>query len=271
MKFGLGFRKYITAWRTKTFGIKDIIWYNKLKNFLLGVFMIQTIILASVTFLIACLFMFIRTTQGTGLRALLLKTLASFSFVVLGIIVCFDKCDYMSVEFAFLIIGLVAGMLGDIFLDLKYTYPEHYNQYTSAGIVAFSICHLCYLAFIIFVSNASLLMPCIIASAVAICAVLFILLFGKSLLKLDFGEHKLLSLIYTAILFFVVGFSVVITISNVNFILFTVGEALILVSDLILSMIYFGNKRHSKFLSNLNHTLYYAGQILIACCLLLIF
>lgn len=232
--------------------------------------MLQTIILACVTYFIAGIFMYVRTTNGTGIRALLLKTLASFSFVVLGIVVCFSQSRFTDISFAFLIIGLICGMLGDVFLDLKYVYCEHKDIYTSAGIISFSLGHLSYLGFVLSFVGGNMLIPLIISAGVSILAMLFIALFGKQLLKLNFGEFKLLSLAYTGIIFFVACLSVIVSITNGKLIFFAIGEGLILISDLVLSMIYFGGKENSKLLSIINHSLYYLGQILIACCLILL-
>ena len=64
----------------------------------------------------ALLFSILRVTHG-GIASLMTKTLASFCFVLLGVVVVFHK-PILDVAM-FVILGLVCGMIGDILLDLK--------------------------------------------------------------------------------------------------------------------------------------------------------
>ena len=58
---------------------------------------------------------------------------------------------------------------------------------------------------------------------------------------------------------------VCITMNSSYMVLFAVGMVLFLLSDIVLTQMYFGGKPRDKVLCTVNHTLYYAAQICIAC------
>ena len=60
------------------------------------------------------------------------------------------------------------------------------------------------------------------------------------------------------------AFSILIGCFSPKFLIFAAGITLIFVSDLILSLQYFGGKQDSPVLTALNHAIYYLGQITIA-------
>ena len=232
--------------------------------------MIPTIILACISYVFAGLFTYIRIVQGNGLRSFLLKVIASFSFVVLGIIVSFSQTTIVNIGYTFLIIGLLCAFLGDIFLGLRSTYIEHKKHYTMVGIVCFSLSHLGYFGFLVANSTSQRLLSMILlAIGISILVALFFMFFGKKILSLEFGQFKYISIAYSALLSMVVALGIILSIFENKFLFFAIGESLIFASDIILSTIYFGNNSSSSVASALNHCLYYLGQILIACSLML--
>ena len=57
--------------------------------------------------------------------------------------------------------------------------------------------------------------------------------------------------------------SVIIGVYEPIFFIFASGIVLVLLSDLVLSMMYFGGKQDNKVLCVINHVLYYIGEILV--------
>ena len=208
------------------------------------------------------LFLTVRLVWG-GPFGILTKALASFAFVLLAIVgVSQTGANAYAI---FIVLGLLCGLIGDIVLDNKVVYKEHENIYLNAGMLSFGIGHIFYfVASVIlfsFVSAPSYLIYIALAGAISISLAIFCL---SKPLGLSFGKFFFQSLSYTLILSFMSIYSVMLACYCPNAILFAVGICLIFVSDLILSMQYFGGKADSKFLTFANHLVYYAGQILIA-------
>lgn len=233
------------------------------------------IILIVLASLFTGLFLFARVTKG-GLYGLLTKIVASLGFMAIAI--CGAVLYFPSVSSLFVVFGLLFGLVGDIVLDLKVIYKEHNDIYLNAGMLSFGLGHVCYfVALFTYVSNhimyksSSLPMYIPILVGVGVAVVLSLgVLFSTKMLKLDFGKFFFQSVGYTILLTNLSAISICLaTFYGIGFLwLFGMGATLILVSDLILSLNYFGGKPDDKLLVFLNHLIYYAGQILIATFLL---
>lgn len=169
--------------------------------------------------------------------------------------------------------GLILGMLGDIYLDQKWVYPEHEKQYLYAGFITFLIGHIFYMVSIFMkLSEYVKLKPVhfIAAAAIAILIDIINLLLEKPT-KQHYGSYKLIVTVYT---FFVAGtFGSALTAAFftrgtdafVPFIIYAVGAALFLISDIILSPMYFGDgSKNTPANFILNHATYYIGQYIFA-------
>ena len=214
----------------------------------------------SLVFLIA--FLVVRTKRGAGPLALVLKTLASIFFVSGAIYAVY--VNGLSLANMFIVLGLVFALLGDIVLDLKVAYPEGNRMYLNSGISSFSISNVLYLTGIVLLWN-SLSKFWFFAIGTVVIALLFavvVFLLAKPL-KLDFTGYKVMVFIYSFLVALTATLSLGISFYVPGFALFAVGAILILISDLILSMQYFGGKQESKLLTILNHVIYYIGEILI--------
>ena len=230
--------------------------------------MIYCYVLGGASLLFTILFLIVRTTVG-GAYGIVTKSLASFSFILLGAVgIMWGGFDTYSL---FVMLGLVCGLIGDIVLDNKVVYKEHENIYLNAGMLSFGIGHIFY-----FVASSFLAAGVgksghilIIALGISLIATLLIMLSSKPL-KLNFGKFFYQTLAYTLILTFMSAYSIVLACYVPNLWVFAAGITLILVSDLVLSTQYFGGKQDSKLLTWLNHVPYYLGQIMIAASLFLI-
>ena len=107
--------------------------------------MVLFFITLSLGILAALLFLYVRVKKG-GIPGLITKALASV-FFILTAVAATALCDAYAVSnyCLFIIFGLVMGMLGDIWLDLKWVYPSDNDVYTFAGMGSFGIGHVFYL------------------------------------------------------------------------------------------------------------------------------
>ena len=213
-------------------------------------------------FLVAC-FIASRLLKA-GIGAIFTKTMASLGMV-------FGAVLSLSTGYAFFhlytILGVICGMLGDIFLELKRVYPENDFLYFNFGMTAFAVGHIMYLIAIIKMTGASnsLLVPALISLAIAVAfASLLILVLAKPL-KLEFGKCKWQSFAYCILLTFLTAFSIFVYFKTTVSILLPLGFVAFLLSDLVLSLQYFGGegKIDEPLLVTVNHVLYYGAQVLL--------
>ena len=230
--------------------------------------MIYCYILGGISVLLTILFLVIRTTVG-GAYGIVTKTIASFSFILLGAIGMFYKG---STTFSiFVMLGLICGLIGDIILDNKVVYKEHANIYLNSGMLSFGIGHIFYFVAAGFLANSigksgEILLLSLIISVVAT----FGIMLASKPMKLNFGKFFYQTLAYTLILTFMTAYSITLACFIENLWVFAAGITAILVSDLVLSTQYFGGKQDSKMLTWINHVIYYLGQIMIAASIFLI-
>ena len=167
-------------------------------------------------------------------------------------------------RYTFLIIfvglGLVAGLIGDLFLEVQYFYPVFKERQITFGMSIFLLGHLFYLfglAYFTEFNYFSLLIAFVIT---------LLVIFGSKIMKFKMGKIEILSYIYTFVIFTMVG-QTFLQMFSMNFsafsILFMVGAVLFGVSDLILAPIYFKDEKSKVFVIG-NLFTYYMAQVLIA-------
>ncbi len=216
--------------------------------------------------ILVSLFLIARVIKG-GIFGFLTKILASFMFVISSL---YGLMENPSIYSLLICIGLICGMIGDIVLDLKVIYIQDNDVYLNSGMVSFGAGHIFYItALILYIDSMGaieLYKPLCIAIAISIALSICILAMTK-VIKLNFGKFFYQSAVYTLLLVTLSCLSVVFAIwyNVANLWFLVIGAVLILVSDLILSLNYFGGKEDDKILIFLNHIIYYMGQILIAC------
>ena len=220
--------------------------------------------------LFLALFLLFRDKDG-GFLPTALKTVTSMLFVataVSGVINNYIVTGTLGVTkltfYGLVLLGLMCGVIGDLTLDLKIVYknnPRHNDLFTFFGMAAFGVGHVLYIVAVAIYFGFS-------AWAILIAAALTALIFTVSLflMKMQFGKFLIPSVCYALLLtMFLAGTVVagIFTAFTLPVILLIVGAGLFLLSDLVLSMIYFeGNE--ARLLIIVNHVLYYAAQFLIA-------
>ena len=225
-------------------------------------------IAATVAFLVK------RVKEG-GVKAAMLKAFASTLFIATGVAATSYVIGADKFSFAlFVVMGLVMGLMGDIWLDLKWVYPEANDTYTFAGFGSFMIGHFFYIAGL-FIHYADFSKPLYIIAP----AVIALLLGGgvvilEKPMKMVYGKFKAITGVYGFVLGFMTFLSGSLALMN-NFEVMTlnfmfVGGVLFLLSDLILSGTYFGEGKRRPVDIITNHVAYYAAQFVIASAIMFI-
>lgn len=208
-----------------------------------------------------------RCKDGRSVQGVFTKNATSIFFVATaGIAVLRHPYAY---EYGVMILlGLVLGMLGDIYLDQKWVYPEDSDKYLYAGFTSFGVGHLFYIPAIYYtatkfgLSYSLFWIPIVIA--VVVCG--FVLLTEKPT-KQDYGKFRPIVAVYGMIVAGMAGtsFLAAIVTKQPMFIVCAVGGVMFLISDLILSPMYFGPKEKNNFTNFfVNHLTYYIAQFLLA-------
>ena len=170
-----------------------------------------------------------------------------------------------------IIVGLAFGMLGDIYLDQKWVYPDDMKKYLYAGFASFGIGHLFYIPAIYRTAGIPIRYCWIpILFGAVVCA--FTLATEKAT-KQNFGEFRPTVAVYGVIVAGMAGTSMLAAVYTKSpaFICCAVGGVMFLISDLILSPMYFGPKEKNTPVNFfINHLTYYIAQYLLAVSIVLI-
>jgi uncharacterized membrane protein YhhN len=208
------------------------------------------------------LFLAVRVKKG-GLPGVITKAVASVLFIA-------TACAAIAVnpgESAYgllIVIGLACGLLGDIWLDLKYAYPQDGDTYLYAGFYSFFTGHLFFIS-AIYMSYEWTPVTLAVSTAAALAGATGASMMEKPL-KLDYGQFRPTCFIYGFILMMTASSSVVAACATGEtvWIAMSAGSVLFLLSDLVLSGTYFGTGKNTPAYVIANHALYYAAQFVIA-------
>lgn len=207
---------------------------------------------------------FIKTEYaGKMAKATALKGCASAFFVLLGL-VCYTQ---NSTSFGKLIfIGLILGMVGDIFLNLRNQYDGAASRKIFAiGILAFLSGHFFYIAALIRQNTAIILFSAIFTAVISVLSI------PPLMKRIDAPSKGLKIFGYVYLIIVIAMFSCALSLlikSGVSplSVMFTVGGLLFTVSDFI--MIYYSFGKKIRPLRAINLLSYYAAQLIIALCIL---
>ena len=232
--------------------------------------MIITAVIITVVGVIALVLFLEKKCKQYSVSAAMTKSLVSFMFMAVAIIGTVHKGDIVS---ALITLGLLFGLLGDIFLDLKFVHRSDEKIYTVGGFKVFAFGHVLYIiAMLIAYADFSKVVYIIIPLVLGVLGGFLVILLGKPM-KLDYGEYEKISRYYGMILlgdtFLAVSLAIMHSLSEASLNLMALGLILFTVSDLVLSNTYFGTDHEKPIDFILNYVSYYAGQFLVAWSLLL--
>ena len=197
-----------------------------------------------------------------------IKNLTSIFFILTAVTGALNNTDLPDVwKYALpIVVGQVFGLMGDIYLDQKWLYPQHNDQYLNMGFISFGIGHFFYMGAMYTHAKfeiKDMLVPLVIGVIVTVVNLAL-----EKPTKQKYGKFFAIVTVYCLILGTMLGtaFWAYIKTKQVSYLVYTIGAALFLLSDVILSPMYFAIKQDRNTPLNfvLNHTTYYVGQYLIA-------
>jgi len=219
----------------------------------------------------------IERVKGVSIKAAIIKSLTSAYFMIVAVSAFIEaRPEKMAQLGLFVIIGLLFGLFGDIWLDLKFVYPDDNDIYTFAGFYTFAFQHILIIAgllmnYAVFSSAKGVLfavLPIVLGFGAGALNVLFM----EKPMKLNYGKFKAVSGVYGGLLIsdtlLAGALAAMYGFNNMTLTLMFAGLVLFLISDLILSGTYFGEGKNRPVDVISNHVTYYFGQFLIALSLL---
>ena len=245
--------------------------------------MLKILYVALLVAFVSCViaFLVVRVKQG-GVKALFLKTISAVLFILSSFVALSMKPEnyYYGV---FIVIGLVFGMLGDIWLDLKFVHKDFDEQYTFAGIFSFMIGHIFYVVGILaaYPEFIGWQIALAIFSAVAVTA---IVRFASVKMGFEYGKFNLLIAIYSVVTMLTVTFAL----NAVNafgwlpilagapmpefmpkLLCLNMGTVMFALSDLVLSFVFFKKGGNTSRNVVLNHSVYFTSQFILTLSILM--
>ena len=207
------------------------------------------------------LFLCEKNKNGSYHKSVVLKTIASIMFVFGGI---YALTFTGATANMLIVFGLVLAMIGDIILDLRCTKEETKKFYFHVGASSFSISALLYFVSTVLLWNRleNFLLIALGSVVLAIVFTIIIQLLEKPM-KFDFTGNKVMISIYSFCISLTTFLSLAVSVFINGYFVLAIGVLLVLLSDLVLSMMYFGGKENNKVLCSVNHLVYYAGELLV--------
>ncbi len=200
--------------------------------------------------------------------AVIIKAPVSFCFIA-SALSSLARLGGKNAGFAMLIVcGLVFGLLGDIWLDLKYICLKDEDTFTLAGFLVFAIGHCFFIAALAGRFCSSFKAYCVLIPIG--CAVIswLITYFGEKSMHVEYGKYKLVVPSYGALLisFATFTFSLILLTKGTEAvpIVIFIASQFFFVSDMILNKTYFGKNKTGPVYIITNHVTYYIAQFMIA-------
>ena len=134
-----------------------------------------------------------------SVKAVLLKSVVSVLFSAVAVLGWY--LSTRGILGIFIIIGLTFGLLGDIWLDLKYVFRNYDEQFTYAGFASFGIGHILYIAGLLaqYMSGMKLsylVLPIALGAGLSFCNAML-----EKPMKLHYGKMKGIVIGYGVLLF----------------------------------------------------------------------
>ena len=229
--------------------------------------MVVPIILLALGAVMSVVFIVSKVTNYS-LKTIIFKTVASLFFVALGIY--FVVVVQGHVVFKILVLlGLIFGLLGDVFLGFKYITTKTKKIWILLGLFAFALGHMCYLVslFLEFYDHVSVwyaVLPFVTAIVIT-----FLYMLVSTKLGIEFGRKLLpFALFYLFCLTSMVSTAFYMSLlhgfQNITAVVFFGGAVCFMASDFMLTGSYFKEGQRSKPYLAIYSVFYYLAQFAIA-------
>lgn len=224
-------------------------------------------LIAAAGLALMCVFLSERI-HGTSPSVTVMKAVVSLFFLMTAM-AAFAVSDGPQHFGLLIVVGLMFGLTGDIWLDLRYVVPSSEKLFTYAGIIAFSIGHIFYDFAIAstFFGNAdrvAVWIPLPVSAAAAVAVALL----SEKIFGVKYGSYKAIIAVYSGILISFTAYAAAALVNNPGAknapLILLAASVLFMVSDGILNAIYFKPDRNRPAHIFFNHIFYYLAQFSIA-------
>ena len=216
----------------------------------------------AIGFVLFCVYIAI-SIKEKNIKGVCVKGFVSVAYLLVAAFGTLSNPDALLYGIPVIIAG-VLGLKGDIYLEQKWMYKQHHDDYLRIGFICFGMGHLFYIWALhqrVSLSGAEYLIP------VAGGLLMFIgnLVMEKPT-KQDFGKFRWFVGAYAFVLGYSTALSVLIYFKTgaVFSLMFALGCVSFMASDLVLSQIYFGKNKATPTTFVVNMVAYYLAQFLIA-------
>jgi len=207
--------------------------------------------------------------KGYTVKATVIKSLVSVFFMLVAFWVAY-QVQYVAPlwPLAFLMLpALLFGLLGDIWLDLKYVHRSDECMYTYAGFSVFLVMHLILIgSFVVLYGQVVPWWYTVLPLALGYLIGVGNVLIGPKM-KLDYTGYKGITMVYGGTLIgaalLCLSYCISSGFQTMYWVVMLIAYVLFLISDLILSQTYFAGKEGKGFIAS-NYITYYAAMYMMA-------
>lgn len=198
--------------------------------------------------------------------SVMLKGLAGIFFVLFGLVKVISTLNNFTWSIALVALALLLGLAGDELLALRHMYTEKYTFYFVIGALCFGAEHVLLMTSVL-IDNITLVNPLILVIMFGIAFVISLVYLKTR--KTNAGPIQKSAIFYISLLSLMYSMMITrgITAPTLPNLLMALGGVLFIVSDNVLLVYNFGEKR-DWWLNEIVHIAYYGAQILFGWALL---